>query len=313
MAAPLDIGRLFDLGIDILGTTLGKVSGVILAQTGDSTAQRVKANKAEWWQTTGFASRPALPSQGGASCQGLAIKCSDRHIVFAARDVRGTSILGNLADGEACVYAPAGMGAAYFKKNGAVFLSTTDDNTPGGNQILFSISPVAASGGKGGEIRAYCASVGGFWYDASGYHARHWFGGSDDVGVAQIPGIPVQTTTRTLAYDMINLSGAFVNAGGNGPSSISDNVVQTTIFSGLMLAFSTAATAFGAAGAAFSISAAAYVTGIKAVADPSSAVTPAMLTALGTLGTAFTTFAGAAVTAFGALKLAVTTKSFTAS
>ena len=112
MAAPLDIGRLFDLGIDILGTTLGKVSGVILAQTGDSTAQRVKANKAEWWQTTGFASRPALPSQGGASCQGLAVKCSDRHIVFAARDVRGTSILGNLADGEACVYAPAGMAGA---------------------------------------------------------------------------------------------------------------------------------------------------------------------------------------------------------
>ena len=246
------VGQLFDYGVDIMVTTLGKVSGVITAQLGDSTAGKPDSDNAEWWQHVGFASRPALPTNGGASAQGVILKCSDRDLVIATRDTRGTAVYGNLADGETAIYACSSQAAAFFKKNGSASLCTTDTGTAKGNTIQVSVSPVAQSGGKGGEFR-WAAPFGGAWQDATGYHQRYWFGGSDDVGVSQIPGVPVQTTTRTFAYDYITLSAAFVQLGAPG-GAVMDTLVQTkkliALLTPLLSALSTTATALTAIGVA---------------------------------------------------------------
>ena len=305
--------QLFDYGVDVLATSLGKVTGIVIAQLGDSTAEQPDSDGAEWWQATGFYSRPAPPTQGGASCQGLVLKCGDRDLVFATSDKRSSQIYGNLAPGEACVFATVGQARSVWKKDGSVRHQTTDDNTAKGNAMFFGMSPVAANpSAKGGEWRVY-APFGGEWQDATGFHRQHWFGGTTDTGDQAIPGFPFPTTTLTESYDLITLDGAIVIIGrSNGPKSIPDQLIQTTIFSGLMAAFATAVGAFCGVVATFAGAAATYALGIKSVADPSNAVTPAFVAACGALGTAASTFAGAATTAFASIKVSCSTNSTSA-
>lgn len=212
-------GELFHIGVDVLVTTIGKVSGVITAQLGDSVSQQPDSDNAEWWQHAGFASRCALPTQGGASCQALAIKCDDRDLIFATRDTRGTSILGNLSDGEASVYAPGSQAAAFFKRDGSARLATTDNNaepnpksgTPG-KAVFAGVSAYyqPLTGGDpalGGEFRWY-GPWGGGWQDPSGYHLRTWHGVKVDaggVGGLTLPGFSSGSawtvTADTQVYD----------------------------------------------------------------------------------------------------------------
>jgi hypothetical protein len=138
MSAHDVFAQMFDVGKDILVTYLNAETNVILAQIGDSTASVPDADAAEWWQHTGFWSRPALPTQGGASCQGLIIKRGDRDVVYATRDTRNSSIYGKLADGETCVGASTGQARTFYKADGSIQHVTSVGNTAGGTTFIVS-------------------------------------------------------------------------------------------------------------------------------------------------------------------------------
>lgn len=131
---------LFDFA-DVLITVLSSATNAILAQIGDSTSDHPDSDDAEWWQHTGFASRPAVPTQGNSACQGVVLKHGDRDVIIATRDVRALDIYGNLGDGETCVYAPTGQARAVFKNNGAIALYTTSDNTDSGTSVMAYVGP----------------------------------------------------------------------------------------------------------------------------------------------------------------------------
>ncbi len=144
MPSPAELfSYLFDVGKDVLNTVLNPTTKVIQAQIGDSTSGSVTSNNAEWWQHTGFASRPTTPTKGNSSCQVIALKRSDHDIIIATRDTRGTSIYGNLKDGETCIYASQGQARTLYKANGAIIHYTTSDNTAGGTSVSAYIGPDA--------------------------------------------------------------------------------------------------------------------------------------------------------------------------
>jgi phage gp45-like len=133
--------HMLNVGFDIMSVALDAVTKAIVAQIGDSTNENVDHDAAEWWQHTGFASMPAPPTQGASSCQGIAIKHSDRDMIIASRDLRGSMIYGNLKPGETCVYASSGAARVLLKRDGSIALYTTVDNTPTGTSISFILSP----------------------------------------------------------------------------------------------------------------------------------------------------------------------------
>lgn len=154
---------LFSIGADIMATTVDKVTNVILAQLGDSTTEQVDSDAAEVWGPIGWAARAAAPTQGAPSCQALALRRSDRDIIFATRDVRGSSVYGNIAAGEACAYAPGSQARTLWKADGSVNHLTTDSNKPTGNAVFSQVSPTGMR---------FWAPFGTHWQDASGFHLR---------------------------------------------------------------------------------------------------------------------------------------------
>jgi phage gp45-like len=133
----------FDVGKDVLFTFLDKTTNVILAQLGDSTTGTPDTDQSEWWQHVGISSRPAVPTKGSSSCQTVTLKRSDRDMVIATRDTRGTAIYGNLKDGETCIYAATGQARTLYKANGAIVHYTTSDNTTGGTSVTAYFGPDA--------------------------------------------------------------------------------------------------------------------------------------------------------------------------
>lgn len=304
-------GQLFDIGVDVMATTIGKVSGVVLAQLGNSTTSAVKSNAAEWWQHAGFVSRSALPTPGNASCQALVLKQSDRDIVFASRDVRGTAILGNLADGEMAVYAPGSQAASYYKADGSVRLMTTDNNNPTnptsssvkpGNAVQLGISSLyqGVSGpAAGGEVR-WGAPWGGAWHDPTGFHLRTWHGIKVDAGgtagLSSVLGFGGGSTYSVSADTMILDAAVLVLGRNNG---LGQALVQALPLQTLLQAFAVDLTTFAAALST-------YASAIQATADPSRAATPALVAACTALGTTVTTL-------MSTVALACATKTTTAS
>lgn len=285
--------QLFDVGVDILATSFGKVTGIVLAQLGDVGTEKADSDGAELWQQTGFYSRPAPPSQGGAACQGIVLKSGDRDLIIATSDKRASGIYGNLAAGEACAFATVGQARSLWKADGSVRHQTTDDNAATGKAMFYGMSPKAANpSAKGGEWRVY-APFGGEWQDSTGFHRQHWFGGTTDTGVQTMPLVPgVQLTTLTESYDVITLSGAVVVVGRQGTTSIPDQLVQGTWAAATFALVATALTAIGAA-----------LTAITAIAA-NAAAAGAAATAVGAIS--------AAAAALGTTKAAGTTKSTSA-
>ena len=132
---------MLNVGFDVMGVSLDPVTNAIVVQVGDSTNENVDHDQAEWWQPSGFASCPAPPTQGAASCQGIAIKHSDRDMVFGARDLRAAKIYAQLQPGECCNYATVGAARQFCKANGSVVQYTTEDNTEKGTSISATLSP----------------------------------------------------------------------------------------------------------------------------------------------------------------------------
>jgi hypothetical protein len=262
------------LGIgDLLASTLDSATGTILGQLGDVTKDKADSDAAElWFGAPGLVCRPALPTQGAASCQALHVKRSDHDICVAYRDLRANEVYANLAAGEGAFYATTGMARFVAKANGAVQSYTTDSNTKTGNAVWCGVSSyyqgTDGSPHLGGEWRYY-APWGGAWHDPSGYHLRTHHGVKIDAGGLSLPA-PVSATVSTynLKADSISLNGSSVKL-GNGAAL---PVVLAPKLQVLMQTFSADLTAFSAA-----ISA--YATGIQGTADPTHAVTPALVTA----------------------------------
>jgi hypothetical protein len=144
MSVP-NLSSLFQIGVDLLRTTVDKVTNSITAQLGDVTTSSVYSNGAEWWQQIGFASRPSQPKAGQSAAQGITIRSSDQDICIASKDVRSQAIYGNLNDGETCLYAGGSDGNAQgrilIKQDGSINLVTTSDNTDKGKSVMLRVAP----------------------------------------------------------------------------------------------------------------------------------------------------------------------------
>lgn len=136
-----------DIGNDVLSTALNTKNGAISAQLGDSVNGEKTADEAEWIQHVGFASRPAKAEPGKPACQVLSMERTDRDIVYASRDLRGTTIYGSLGEGETCVFANGpngqGTGLVSLKDDGStatVTMSVKQGNTSGGSDVKISVA-----------------------------------------------------------------------------------------------------------------------------------------------------------------------------
>lgn len=215
------VGQVFDIGVDILCTTVDPATGVLSGQTGDSTTQTPDSDKSEWWQHTGFTSRPATPSVGNASCQGIVLKQNDRDQIIATRDTRGTAILGNLADGETCVYASGSQARTVYKTDGSITSVTTDDNTPTGNSVFIRVDPKA--------ISAFSPLV-DFTGDAMGWRFTTWQGARFTMTGLGLPA-PFNAlglnSSIDLSADTITLDAAVLQLGRTTlPGALAQAVVQ---------------------------------------------------------------------------------------
>lgn len=143
MAAPT-LSDVFQIGVDILRTTVKDATKRILAQTGTVNGQgQVDADNVEWWQHIGFASRPPKAVPGQKATKAVVIRQGGTDAAIASHDERGLELYGNLADGETCVYAPGeggnGQARILLKKNGSINLYTRKGNTAGGTGMLVQI------------------------------------------------------------------------------------------------------------------------------------------------------------------------------
>jgi phage gp45-like len=141
--AGLDLAGLIKVGVDILKTTVSKLTKRIVAQLGSVEEETTDADNVEWWQHVGFASRPPKPDPKKKAAQAVTIAGGDRDVVIASQDQRGLELYGNLADGETCVYAAGEDGNAQarilLKKDGGLHIFTKEGNTTDGKGIVFSV------------------------------------------------------------------------------------------------------------------------------------------------------------------------------
>lgn len=135
------LGDIFSIGLDVTSCKIDPTTGAMLAQLGDATGAEADSDAAEIWQQAGIASLPAPPSSGTSSCQALAIRRTDRDIIFATCDKRATSTYGKLNPGETCVFATVGQARTLYKADGHVVDMTTSDNTPTGKTHTSSLGP----------------------------------------------------------------------------------------------------------------------------------------------------------------------------
>jgi hypothetical protein len=135
MAAPT-LADVFQIGVDILRTTVTTVTKKIVAQTGSVVGKTTDADNVEWWQHVGFTSRPPKPHAGKAAAQAVVIRQGGIDVAISSQDLRGLDLYGELADGETAVYAPGetgtGQARSIYKADGSIHHYTRKGNTSGG-------------------------------------------------------------------------------------------------------------------------------------------------------------------------------------
>lgn len=180
---PYDLDGLVKVGLDVLNTTVNKVTGKILAQLGSVVERKTDADNVEWWQHVSWASRPSKPEAGKKAAQAVVLSMSDHDVAIASQDVRSLDMYGNLDFGEFCAYAPGEDGNAQArligKKDGSIALFTTDDNTKAGKSIFFRVS-------KDGFL--FAAPFGTMKFDKTGFHVNVAGVATIDMGV--VGGLP---------------------------------------------------------------------------------------------------------------------------
>lgn len=208
------IGDLFDVGVDCLGSTRD-ANGTLLLQTGDAVAAEVACDGAEHWQHVGFASRPSLAINGASACQAIAIKTGSADACIATRDLRSQQVYGNLAEGETCVFAAGpngtGQGCMSLKQDGSITLITSDNNTASGNGVYFKISPTKMQ---------FMAPWGSMTFDATGFHIKTKTGARLDMGALAAP-----PPLDTLVPSYVKISGGTVTLAGALATAIDSPMV----------------------------------------------------------------------------------------
>lgn len=252
-------GRMFDVGLDILASTLDLKTGTLTAQLGDVTKDRADSDSAEmWFGAPGLAARPALPDQGKASCQAIVLKRSDHDLAIAYRDLRANDIYANLAPGEGCIYATSGMARHHVKADGSSRSYTTDSNTKSGNGVWCGVSSVYqgvdGQPHKGGEWRYY-GPWGGAWHDPGGYHFRDHSGVKIDIGGLTFPApIGATASTYALAADIVTVKCSSMVIGFTAAAQPLVKALALQIlleaYAADLATFTTAVAAFGTAVAA---------------------------------------------------------------
>jgi hypothetical protein len=207
--------ELFHIGAAILSDTVDSVTNALTAQLGSITEEYVFSDSAEIYQDIGLVSRVSNPTKGAKAAECLAIK-GDRDVVFARRDLRGTSIYGNLGPGETCLYAGGldgnSQGRVIIKNDGSVTLMTTENNLPadqGGQPVALRISPT-----KGFEFTSQFGSI---TLDKTGFHVKTAAGPRIDMGGLVIPGLSALPGIGTLTEKMgsyATITAPFVNIQG---------------------------------------------------------------------------------------------------
>jgi hypothetical protein len=205
---------MFAFGLDVMASALDATTNAITMVLGDSTSGSTDSSDNEGMGCgPSFVSMAAPPSSGAPSCQVVAIRQGDKNVVIAAKDFRACDRYANLQPGEACMFATVGRARILAKKNGAITLYTTDDNTASGNPVFFTLDP------KKGLL--FVAPWGRFEFSPTRFMMKH--GSSDgsktnfriDAGGADIPaplsGLGVGSYF-TVKSGTITLSG-LVNAG----------------------------------------------------------------------------------------------------
>lgn len=209
---PPSLSGIVDVGLDVLNTTVDNSTQRILAQTGDVVGETTDTDGVEWWQHTGFASRPSKVEAGKKAAQGVVLKTSDRDVCVASIDGRGLDLYGNLNYGETCLYAAGETGTAQarviLKQDGSISLFTTDTNTSEGQSVYFR---VATDGFR------FVAPWGTIKFDRSGFHILHESGASFDLGgIYGVPGFDSAPLNTLTSY--VKMQAGTVSAKASGVS-----------------------------------------------------------------------------------------------
>ncbi len=123
-------------GVSVIGTTRDALTNTVLALLGSDTGKLTESSSAEWWQHTGFASRPAKPDPSVGGPQAVIVRGADVDACIASRDTRCHGLYASLDYGEFCVYAPGydakGQARVLGKANGNLAMYTRVGNDPAG-------------------------------------------------------------------------------------------------------------------------------------------------------------------------------------
>lgn len=135
----------FQVGVDLLGTTVDPTTGTVLAQTGDASNGQADTDNVELFGSYGTVFRPSTPSGNGKACQAFTLRRGDHDIAIGYRDERGQLLAGSLQPGERCDYAPGTDGAnqtrVLFKADGSWVVYGTKGNAPGAGGMMVQVDP----------------------------------------------------------------------------------------------------------------------------------------------------------------------------
>lgn len=232
MGAP-GLESAFEVGVDILSTSVSDTTKKILAQTGSNTGEGQTSNDGvEWWQHVGLASRPSDPEKGKTAAQAVIVRQGTIDVAIASQDARGLALYGNLKAGETCLYAAGADGAAQarvlLKADGSINLFTKEGNATGGAGMgVFinadgSISIASHNGaavlmGTDGSVKI--------------------FNGSGGVQVLADGSIKLASGAK------VEISGASITMGGPAAMPIAMAVPVTTILAALQIEIAAVAAA----------------------------------------------------------------------
>jgi hypothetical protein len=213
----MDLYSLFQVGVDILTTTVSKATNKILAQTGHVVGEVTDADNVEWWQHYGFFSRPPKSQKGKQAAQAIVMRRPERDVAFASQDLRGLELYGNADHGEAGIYSAGedgnGQARVLCKKDGSINCYTTHDNTASGRSVCLRIAP---------DGLTFTSPWGSLRFDRTGFHVNTASGASFNLG--GMAGLPAPFDTfgsyARVNADVVQTSSKVSTSGGAGGSSL---------------------------------------------------------------------------------------------